>query len=135
MEVTSQQLCDDIMRVMEQVKACHVQAAEHHGLTKVQLFAIYAIAHREALPMGQMAEVLHCDASNVTGIVDRLAAQGIIVREECPTDRRAKRIKLTEKGEQVAGELQASIPAWLGCDKLTAEERGTLSRLIQKMEA
>ena len=135
MEVTSKQLCDEIMHIMEHVKMCYVKAAEKLGLTKVQLFAIYALSQQKALPMGRVAEVLHCDASNVTGIVDRLVMQGIIVREECPTDRRAKTIKLTEKGQQVAMQLEASIPEWLGCSKLSAEERGALSGILQKMEA
>lgn len=135
MKMTSGQLCDEIMEMVERIKLCHMDEAEKHGLTKVQLFAIYSIARHGELPMGQVAGVLHCDASNVTGIVDRLVAQDLIVRQECPTDRRAKKLKLTAKGQAIVAELQSQIPTWIGCDKLTSEERGTLGRLIQKMDA
>lgn len=133
--MTAQQLCDNILRIMDRVKACHLQEAEKHNLTKVQVFALYSIARHGELPMGQVAHVLHCDASNVTGIVDRMVTQGLIERHECPTDRRAKRLKLTEKGQQIVQDLQGSLPGCTGVGKLTADERETLSYLLQKMDA
>lgn len=36
------------------------------------------------LPMRALAELLGCDASNVTGIVDRLEARGLVRREAAP---------------------------------------------------
>jgi DNA-binding MarR family transcriptional regulator len=53
------------------------------------------------LPMSAVAERLFCDASNVTGMVDRLEARGLLERREDPRDRRVKRIALTEEGAAV----------------------------------
>lgn len=50
------------------------------------------------MPMGQIAEALTCDASNVTGLVDRLEARGLIERLTLPHDRRIKAIALTKAG-------------------------------------
>ena len=52
-------------------------------------------------PMSAVAERLGCDASNVTGIVDRLEARGVLERRDDPRDRRVKRIALTEEGAVV----------------------------------
>src|ERR1700675_594338 len=42
------------------------------------------------IPMGQLAETLACDASNVTGLVDRLEARGLGRRRPAAADRRRK---------------------------------------------
>jgi MarR family transcriptional regulator, organic hydroperoxide resistance regulator len=50
------------------------------------------------LPMSAVAERLFCDASNVTGMVDRLEARGLLERRDDPRDRRVKLIALTDEG-------------------------------------
>ena len=61
------------------------------------------------LPMSAVAERLFCDASNVTGMVDRLEARGLLERRDSPRDRRVKLIALTDEGvelrERVLGRL------------------------------
>ena len=52
----------------------------------------------DELPMSTVADRLYCDASNVTGIVDRLEARGLLERWDDPRDRRVKRIALTDEG-------------------------------------
>jgi DNA-binding MarR family transcriptional regulator len=53
------------------------------------------------LPMSAVAERLFCDASNVTGMVDRLEARGLLERRDSPRDRRVKLIALTDEGAVV----------------------------------
>lgn len=50
------------------------------------------------MQMSCLAELIACDASYITGIVDRLAARGLIERRDSPTDRRVKLIALTDQG-------------------------------------
>lgn len=49
--------------------------------------------------MGEIAQSLHCMPSNVTALVDQLEARGLLQRETCPDDRRAKRLVLTPRGK------------------------------------
>ncbi len=51
--------------------------------------------------MNDVAIRLVCDASNVTGLADRLEARGLIERRSAQHDRRVKVIALTQAGEQV----------------------------------
>ena len=44
---------------------------------------------------------MHCEASNVTGIVDRLEARGLIERRPSAEDRRVKMLALTEEGQEL----------------------------------
>ncbi|UWZ59663.1 MarR family transcriptional regulator [Dactylosporangium aurantiacum] len=55
---------------------------------------------RSPAPMRDLAEWLHCDASNVTGIVDGLERRGLVTRQSSPSDRRVKHLVLTEEGER-----------------------------------
>src|SRR3978361_17008 len=45
--------------------------------------------------MSEIAAVLHCDNSNVTGIVDGLEEKGLVTRQVAAHDRRVKLIALT----------------------------------------
>lgn len=48
--------------------------------------------------LGEIAEQLNCDKTNVTGLVDRVEKQGLVTRVADPDDRRVTRLALTEKG-------------------------------------
>jgi DNA-binding MarR family transcriptional regulator len=71
----------------------------------MQLYTLCSMTPREPIPMNTISCMLFCDASNVTGIVDRLLSQGYMAREEKPEDRRVKMITLTLKGEKLRKEL------------------------------
>jgi len=53
-----------------------------------------------SLPLGQLAERLACVKSNVTQLVDRLDADGLVTREPDPNDRRSRLAVITEAGRQ-----------------------------------
>jgi MarR family transcriptional regulator, organic hydroperoxide resistance regulator len=55
--------------------------------------------------MGELAQALFCDSSNVTGITDRLEERGLVRREPAPGDRRVKLLVLTEEGEKLRIEI------------------------------
>ncbi len=67
-------------------------------LSPPQAFLLRHIEPGSKLTMGALAELLACDASNVTGLVDRLEARGFIERLALPHDRRVKAIALTKSG-------------------------------------
>nr|WP_325249398.1 MarR family transcriptional regulator [Amylibacter sp.] len=56
--------------------------------------------YSDGLKMSQLSEVLRVSNGNVTGIVDRLVEDGILVRVAVPNDRRAWLVRLTERGEK-----------------------------------
>lgn len=135
MDRSDQQVCDDLITLLNRSKAAAVELAEEEGMTRMQLFALHSVYQTDGLPMGKVADVLHCDASNVTGIVDRMVTQGLVVRVECEHDRRAKTIQLTEKGRHIVESISASLPNKLGCSKLNDSEREALHNILQKLSA
>ena len=132
MEISQKQVTEDVVALLDTLKNGMWEIAEDMGITRVQLFAIYCINNRGEIGMGQVAGILHCDPSNVTGIVDRLVQQDLVIRRECAQDRRIKTLSLTDKGRHLAKVAEESMPEKLGCNCLDAEERRALHRLIQK---
>jgi len=76
------------------------------GLSMQQSMALTVLRPGEPLPMSALAEAMHCDNSNVTGIVDRMEAAGLAERRPGPRDRRVKTIVLTPKGEAMRAEVE-----------------------------
>src|SRR5688572_4426787 len=56
-------------------------------------------------PMGELARILACDSSNMTGITDRLEERGLVRRQPDERDRRVKLIVLTDEGERLRIEI------------------------------
>jgi DNA-binding MarR family transcriptional regulator len=107
--------------------------ASRHGLTSVQAKALAAVL-REPLPMRRLAELLACDASNVTGIVDRLEARGLIRREVSASDRRVKNVVATEAGREAVYDVRAEMQAThAALDDLSQGEREALYTLLTRM--
>jgi MarR family transcriptional regulator, organic hydroperoxide resistance regulator len=83
--------------------------------------------------MSQLADLLHCDNSNVTGIVDNLEERDLAIRYPSEVDRRIKVVELTVKGEilmrRVRREL-AKPPEWV--KDLSAEDQTQLRGILQR---
>jgi len=76
------------------------------GISPQQSMAIGTLKPGEPMPMSALADALHCDNSNITGIVDRLEAAGLAERRPSERDRRVKAVVLTEKGEWMRVQLE-----------------------------
>jgi DNA-binding MarR family transcriptional regulator len=71
---------------------------------------VMAIRHlEEPKSMRQIAEMLACDSSNVTGITDRLEERDLVKRTASEHDRRVKLLVLTPKGEKIRREMTEKL--------------------------
>jgi DNA-binding MarR family transcriptional regulator len=85
------------------------------------------------LPMNELANLLACDNSNVTGIVDRLESRGLVLRQADPGDRRVKYVVLTDEGVRYRDELLARVgrpPA--GLEGLSPDDQRQLRDLLRR---
>jgi MarR family transcriptional regulator, organic hydroperoxide resistance regulator len=90
-----------LWRLMQANKPRFMALAQELGLAPMQLHALRLIEPGVEVPTSSLAGKLFCDASNVTGIVDRLEARGLIERRPAEHDRRVKLLVLTAAGERV----------------------------------
>lgn len=86
--------------------------------------------------MGDLAVELVCDASNVTQLVGRLEARGLVARERDPADRRTRRVSITAAGRRMCRSVEKrfTLPAER-VGRLTEREQRQLSRLLRKILA
>jgi DNA-binding MarR family transcriptional regulator len=77
------------------------------GLHPMQALALRFLEPDRPRPMSALADAMRCDASNVTGIADRLEAAGLVERRPATHDRRVKTLVLTERGEDVKARVAA----------------------------
>ncbi|MFD6878934.1 MULTISPECIES: MarR family winged helix-turn-helix transcriptional regulator [unclassified Streptomyces] len=107
-------------------------AAARHGLTSTQAKVLAQL--EGPVPMRGLAALLVCDASNVTGIVDRLEARDLVRREPSPADRRVKNVAATDTGRDVIRRVREEMQATHGAlDELDAEESATLYALLERL--
>jgi DNA-binding MarR family transcriptional regulator len=85
------------------------------------------------VPMSELADALHCDNSNVTGIVDRLEDRGLVERRSATHDRRVKMLAVTPRGAEVRERLAERLeqaPAPLA--RLSPEDQRTLRDIMRR---
>src|SRR5690242_2928212 len=107
--------------------------AAEFELTRGQLMALRSLDPDQPVPMRELAETLSCDNSNVTGIIDRLEARGLVQRCPAPGDRRVKMLVVTPEGADVRRRLRERMeqpPEAL--QGLSADEQRTLRDLLRK---
>jgi DNA-binding MarR family transcriptional regulator len=74
---------------------------ERIGLTVPQMMALGALdAHGGRCAMHDLARSTHSSGATLTGIVDRLIAAGLVIRERSDDDRRVVTVVLTEAGRE-----------------------------------
>jgi DNA-binding MarR family transcriptional regulator len=103
-------------------------------LSPAQCHVLRLIEPGRGVPMGQVARGLSCDASNVTGLVDRLEERGLVRRRPSDEDRRQKVLDLTPAGTRLRAALLDRIAAPpAGFDRLTPQEQRDLVRLLTRL--
>ena len=110
--------------------------------TTLPRFDVLAALYRveKGLNMSELSGVLKVSNGNVTGIVDRLVGDGLIVRVPVEGDRRAMTVLLTEKGREHFSVLARAHESWVNellgsLDAADADElRGLLARIGAERE-
>ena len=103
------------------------------GLAPMQSMALMQLARRADADERAGRTRCMCDNSNVTGIVDRLEALGLVERRPAEHDRRVKTLVITEKGSEMRGEVERRMsvppPPLAG---LSDEDAAALRDILQR---
>ena len=86
------------------------------------------------LPMTELAALLACDNSNVTGLIDRLEARGLVARRPSSQDRRVKHVVLTAAGRRLRERMLARVRRpTRGFERLSSDEQRQLGDLLRQV--
>jgi DNA-binding MarR family transcriptional regulator len=109
-------------------------AEEETDLSAVQCHVLHLIEPGRPLPMRRLAETLACDASNVTGLVDRLEARGLVERRALAEDRRVKVLVLTPAGARLRTALLRRVSGQAHpLTRLSAQDQRALLRIMERL--
>src|SRR5712692_10857035 len=101
----------------------HPPTGAEFDLSPIQCHVLHLIEPRRPLPMSRLADTLSCDASNVTGLVDRLESRGLVRRQSSPQDRRVKMLQLTPAGKRLRVQLLREATGSLPLGRLSSDQQ------------
>src|SRR6185295_17013441 len=109
-------------------------AGAESDLSPIQCHVLHLIEPGRPLPMSRLAETLSCDASNVTGLVDRLESRGLVRRQPSPQDRRVKVLQLTASGSRLRAQLLKRMAGQSHpLSRLSADQQRTLVKILEAL--
>ncbi|HJR90325.1 MAG TPA: MarR family transcriptional regulator, partial [Aeromicrobium sp.] len=110
--MTRDALTREIFELNEQIR---LQCFELAGpmafppdLTMRQLHVLVAASQPEGVTVHELADALQTSDPTASGLVNRLADKGLVVRVEDDADRRVRHVQLTEAGEETLSELDSA---------------------------
>ncbi len=110
---------------------------QKYNLTAAQLEILVYLkcSGEEEIHQRQIENWFQLKNPTVTGLLNRLEEKGFIVRRMNPADKRYRVIELTEKGEQILGEMWEEAQGMENkiYSGLSEEELHTLSRLLDRI--
>ncbi len=124
-----EQTADQLRQIMRLLRASSNEDWTSLSLTRAQLRILVRLHQDGPAAVGQLAAQLGVTLPSITATVDRLVQQGLVVREEDPTDRRRVINRLTPSGTALIERLQEGKRARLvsALEKLTPEQLTTLA--------
>ncbi|NUS16911.1 MAG: MarR family transcriptional regulator [Streptomyces sp.] len=126
-------LTESLIGLFREVDALFSAASRQLGLTPQQAQLLCFAQHMEP-SFGELAGLLHCDKTNVTGLVDRLERRGLLTRAPDPGDRRMSRVHLTPEGETLTAAFQDAVDSSVG-GRFTAWDAGQRAALLPLLRA
>lgn len=112
----AREACEALVELMFSQKARVEHVAAEFELSAPQAGILWHLGEGPAVPMGMLATQMHCDPSNITGMVDKLEHRGLLRRAASTEDRRVKLLEITPAGLDIRSRFLAAVrepPPWL----------------------
>ena len=123
-----------LQAAFERVHAHFAATVAELDLAPVQAKALHELNVEPPISMRELAERLKSDPSNVTGLIDRLEARGLVERRPDPNDRRIKGLALTAAGAKMRERLFARLyAAPHAVAELSGRDQRILADVLQRI--
>jgi len=108
------------------------QRAREHGMTRAQWALLTRLERQEGMTQAEMAEVLEIQPISLVRLIDRLHEQRLVERRPHPSDRRANRLYLTDKGRAMIIQL-APLGRQVSGDVLASFDEDEVAELLMQL--
>ena len=129
------QVLEAIIYLYTESRRITKELARRADLTGPQLTVVKMLEQIGDLSLSELSERIRAQNSTVTGIIDRMEREGLVVRERSKEDRRVVYIRLTTKGRRLAEEIPVEpMEIFRGAlEALTASETRELVKILGKV--
>jgi len=138
-DAETERLVERVVQAQKQLQrhlaSTHTNPLLQVNLTMQQLKVLLMLSMGEARSSQELTRGLGVGPATVTGLVDRLAAQGLVERREDPQDRRVRLVEPTESGRALVARLEAAGNEHLRglLATLDAEDLVALERIVTRL--
>lgn len=129
-----QELAQSFFQLMMRHRVAMRDVMLSFGLSPPLMMTLHMLEGPPAT-MRELADIIGLEPSNLTSVVDKLEARGLVERQSAPDDRRVKRVALTRSGramrKRIVERLKQPAPWMAGLD--TEDQRlllGVLQRVL-----
>lgn len=127
------QLCFPLYACAKEVVGLYTPYLDEIELTYTQYIAMMVLWEEGRVTVKALGKALYLDSGTLTPLLKKLEAKGLVRRARNPQDERSVIVTVTEAGMALR-ERAVDIPQKVGgCLKLSAEDAGTLYRLLHQM--
>lgn len=124
-----------LSRAFAALQAHAAAQVAQHDLTLAEFGVLEALYHKGPLLLGEVQRTVLVSSGGMTFIVNRLEARGLVERRDCPEDRRARRVALTEHGRRLMARIFPEHAAVIrhAMEGLTQRERRNAAALLRTL--
>jgi DNA-binding MarR family transcriptional regulator len=121
-----------LMRLETRMRTAVADGLRHIGLSVPQCDVLTTLTEKEGVNQQDLAARLYVTKGNISGLIDRLVAAGLVERRAIAADKRQHAIFLTPAGRQAAEEAIACQRRFVArtIGRLPPEQLATLERLL-----
>jgi MarR family transcriptional regulator, lower aerobic nicotinate degradation pathway regulator len=126
-------LRDALVQISFALMAALTEVAAEHDLSLTQLRTLGILRDREPT-MAELATFTGLERSTISGLIDRAAQRGLVVRTADPIDGRSVRVSLTRQARRLVPEVTAVVGDRIKplTSQLSPSEQRRLTALLTK---
>ena len=126
---------DRIASIAKRLDRLESQALSQANLTAAQYMILANLREKDGRPLGELAGIMRCSRSTITGVVDTMERKELVVREPNPNDRRSHLLRLTARGKALRRSTPELDDFFQSCGPcLTAREFRRLRDLLVRLD-
>ncbi len=137
---TAQEFALELSRVSRRWRARLDERLKHLDLTQARWVALLYLSRTGPISQRELADMIGIEGPTLVRLLDGLEQQGLVERRACSSDRRVKKVELTERagpilGEinRIAGELRGELLAGIPAGDLAVAGR-VLKTIADRLE-
>lgn len=129
------QIFEAIIYLYTESRRLTKELARRASLTGPQLTTLKLLQEIGDISLSELGGRIRAQNSTVTGIIDRMEREDLVVRTRSTTDRRVVHIRLTQKGLRVAEEIpiEPMVVFRTAIETLSASEMRDLLKILTKV--